>query len=148
MARLRTRAFQIKRGHVARIDVLRDHTKDLPTKAKIRISRELQSRFKALKLDERIERLQKLVSENEHVVRDLTRQAQAHLAANEFQKLSEVLAGGGENAAAVFEGVRSHRAHGEEAACHRNAGCQAGERGEPCVNYSPNARLEDRLHPR
>jgi hypothetical protein len=36
MARLRTRALQVKRGHVARIEVLRDHTKGLPTKAKIR----------------------------------------------------------------------------------------------------------------
>jgi hypothetical protein len=92
MARLRARAFQIKRGHVARIEVLRDHTKDLPTKAKIRISRELQSRFKVLKLDERIERLDKLVTQNERVVRELTRQAQAHLAASEFQKLNEVVA--------------------------------------------------------
>ena len=91
MARLRARAHLMRKGSVARIEELREVAGRLPAQSKAKVSRELQARFKELKIEERIERLDKLVATNEKAVRELTRQAQAYLAAHDHQKLTKVL---------------------------------------------------------
>lgn len=92
MARLRARAHLMRRGHIARIEELRDVVGKLPAKSKAKVSRELRVRFEELKIGQRIERLDKLVVTNEKAVRELTRQAQSYLAAHNHQKLTAVLA--------------------------------------------------------
>ena len=91
MSRLRARAHFMCKGHIARIEELQETVGKLPSKTKAKVSRELQARYKELKIDQRVERLDKLVASNEGTVRDLTRQAQAYVAAHEHQKLTEVL---------------------------------------------------------
>jgi hypothetical protein len=91
MARLRTRAHLARKGHIARIDELQSMIGELPAKSKAKVSRELRVRYHELKIDERIERLDRLVASNERSVRDLTQQAQAHLASHDYQKLVDIL---------------------------------------------------------
>ena len=91
MSQLRARAHFMCKGHIARIEELQETVSKLSSKAKAKVSRELQTRYKELKIDQRVERLDKLVASNERTVRDLTRQAQAYVAAHEHQKLTEVL---------------------------------------------------------
>ena len=91
MSRLRARAHFIRKGHIARVEELRSALDRLPARDKARVSRELTVRYKELKIDERIERLDHLVASNERSVRDLTRQAQAYVANHDYQKLTEVL---------------------------------------------------------
>jgi hypothetical protein len=91
MAKLRARAYLIRKGHIARVEELRGALGKLSAKAKANVSRELQSRYKELRIDERVERLDRLVVSRERSVRDLTRQAQVYLANHDYQKLTEVL---------------------------------------------------------
>ena len=91
MSRLPARAHFLQKGHVARIKELQDSVGKLPARTKVKVSRELQTRCRELKIDQRVERLDRLVASNERTVRDLTRQAQTCLAAQEHEKLAEVL---------------------------------------------------------
>ena len=75
MARLRAKAHFMRKGHIARIEELRGTIDKLPAHAKAKIAKEFTSRYKELKIDERIERLDRLVASNERTVRDLTQQA-------------------------------------------------------------------------
>jgi hypothetical protein len=92
MARLRAKAHLARKGHVARIQELEAVVGKLPARNKARVARELSARYKELKIDQRIEHLDRLVAEHERTIRDLTRRAQAHLANHEYQKLTEILA--------------------------------------------------------
>lgn len=91
MARLRAKAHFARKGHIARIEELRGVIGKLPARAKAKTGRELAARFKELNLDERIERLDRLVASNERTIRDLTQQAQAYLGEHNNQKLVDVL---------------------------------------------------------
>lgn len=91
MARLRAKAHLIQRGHVARIEELRDSVQKLPPEAKRRAARELATRYRELKIDARIERLDKAVAENERRIRQLTRGAQGSLQSHDFRKLVDIL---------------------------------------------------------
>ena len=91
MSRLRARAHFVRKGHVARIEELRNTMSKLPAKAKVKVSRELSTRYKELKIDERVERLDRLVASTERTVRDLTSQAQACVAGHDHRKLTDVL---------------------------------------------------------
>ncbi|MBN1489898.1 MAG: hypothetical protein JXA69_08275 [Phycisphaerae bacterium] len=91
MARLRAKAHFVRKGHVARIAEITQHIQALPAVAKRQASQELIARYAELELDQRLERLDKSVAENELRMRNLTRQAQADLQANNHQALSDVL---------------------------------------------------------
>ena len=91
MARLRAKAHLIRRGHVARIEELRESTQKLPPEAKRKAARELAACYKELKIDLRIERLDKAVAENERRVRQLTRSAQESLQGHDYRKLVNIL---------------------------------------------------------
>ena len=95
MASLRARAHHIRKGHVARIEGIQHVIGKLPPLEKRKLAIELQSRYKELKLDLRIERLDKAVTENERRIRELTRHAQAYLKANEHRRLVGVLEAAG-----------------------------------------------------
>ena len=91
LARLRAKAHVMRRGHTARIEGLRKEFGKLTPQAKAKVAKELAARYKELKIDVRIERLDKAVAENERRVRQLTQRAQAHVKAHEHQELVQVL---------------------------------------------------------
>lgn len=81
----------MRRGHIARIEQLQHVVETLPPPARRNAARALADRYKELKLDVRLERLDHAVAENERRVRDLTQQAQAWLEAGDYRQLSTVL---------------------------------------------------------
>ena len=91
LARLRARAHRVREGHVARIEELRHVMGKLPTEARKRASQELARRYRELKLDTRLERLDGAVAENERRIKDLTRQSQQALAQYDYRRLTELL---------------------------------------------------------
>ena len=91
MARLREKAHLVRQGHTARIQELESEISKLPAKARGKASRELTARYKKLNLDQRIERLDRAVAENELRIRNLTQQAQGYLNSNNYKALAGVL---------------------------------------------------------
>lgn len=91
MARLREKAHMVRNGHIARIEELEKHIAGLPPEARAAAGRELAVRFKELNLDQRLERLDRAVAENERRIRDLTRQAEADAQAGNYKALADVL---------------------------------------------------------
>jgi hypothetical protein len=91
MATLRAKAHHIREGNVARIEEIRGVIDKMPGPEKGKLAQELQARFKELKLDVRLERLDRAVAQAELKIRELTAQAQRYLQANDYQKLVSVL---------------------------------------------------------
>ncbi len=91
LARLREKAHLMQRGHIARIEEIQGDISRLPPNAKRKAASELSARYRELKLDLRIERLDKAAAVNERRVRELTKQAQAYLAEHNHKKLVDVL---------------------------------------------------------
>ena len=91
MARLREKAHRIRVGHVARIEDIQAHIAKLSPVERRRVASELSARYRELKLDLRIERLDKAVAACEMRIRQLTQQAQVHLANHDHKKLVDVL---------------------------------------------------------
>jgi len=92
LARLRAKAYAVREGHVARIDELRRIMDRLPDEAKRAASRELGRRYAELRLDTRLERLDRTVAEAERRIRDVTREAEAALARYDYRRLTDLLA--------------------------------------------------------
>ncbi|OPY89832.1 MAG: hypothetical protein A4E72_00950 [Syntrophus sp. PtaU1.Bin208] len=83
MAQLRSRVFQIRNGHVARLEETRKILENIPANAKKKASEQLIAKYqKMIGIDTRLERLETVVTENEKHIRNLTRQAQEY--ANRF----------------------------------------------------------------
>lgn len=91
MARLREKAHSVRKGHAARISEIRGQFEQLPSRARLRAGRELSLRYHELKLDKRMERLDKAVAETELRIRKLTQQAQACLQIHDHQSLVQIL---------------------------------------------------------
>lgn len=91
MARLRAKAHLLRKGHISRIQELEATFSKLPGKAKARVAKEIGARLQELKMDERIERLDRLVASTEQRVRGLTKEAQFELENHNYQKLVELL---------------------------------------------------------
>ncbi len=91
LARLRAKAHRMRVGHVTRIEEIQTHVSKMPPKEKRQVASELSARYRELKLDVRIERLDKAAAANERRVRELTKQAQAYLAEHNHKKLVDVL---------------------------------------------------------
>ena len=92
MAQLRSKAFQIRNGHIARLEETRDVFSKLPVSEKKKAAAEMAAAYNQLVgIDTRLERLDKAVAENERRIRDLTSQAQQYTARYDFQKLTDTL---------------------------------------------------------
>ena len=91
LAALRRTAHFMRRGHLARIEQVRHVLAKVPPEARGKLGKVLAERYQELKLDVRLERLDRAVAENERRVRKLTQQAQAWLEAGDYQQLSTVL---------------------------------------------------------
>lgn len=92
MARLRAKAHQIRNGHIARVEETRDAFSKLPASAKKKAAAELTARYDQMAgIDERLERLDKAVAENERRIRDITKASEEALAAGDYPKLHDLL---------------------------------------------------------
>jgi len=91
MARLREKAHYMRKGHIVRIEEIQAHISKLPPTAKRKAASELAARYKELKFDLRIERLDKVVAVNERRVLELNKQAQAYLAEDNHRQMVDVL---------------------------------------------------------
>jgi len=92
MAQLRAKAHQIRNGHIARLEETKYVFSKLPVSEKKKASAELAARYNQLiGIDTRLERLDKVVAENEHRIRELTSQAQQYTARYDYQKLTDSL---------------------------------------------------------
>jgi len=91
MATLREKAHRIRKGHGVRIKEIQSDMAKLPIEAKKRASQELVARYKELRLDQRIERLDKAVAENERRIRQITQDAQQAAARYDHEHLASLL---------------------------------------------------------
>lgn len=91
LARLREKAHRIRIGHIAQVEEIQKHLAQLPPQARRQAASELAAKFKELKFDTRLERLDRAVAANEKRVRDLTQQAQALLQRGDQRGLVDVL---------------------------------------------------------
>jgi hypothetical protein len=91
LSRLRATARLLRRGHLARIDQLRKQAAKLSPTQRSQARQEIVSRYEELKLDVRLERLDRTVAATEKRIRDLTRQARRSLAAHEYAKVPNLL---------------------------------------------------------
>jgi len=91
LAGLRAIAHRVRKGHVARIEELREVIARLPPERRRKLAEELRRRYQELQFDIRLERLDSAVAKNERRIRELTRQAQDWLAARDYRNLSGVL---------------------------------------------------------
>lgn len=92
MAQLRTKAHQIRNGHIARLEETRHVVAELPTSAKKKAAEELSAKYNELiGIDTRLERLDKTVAENERRIRQLTARAQELTAHYDYKGLHDCL---------------------------------------------------------
>ncbi len=91
MARLREKAYRIRVGHVARIEEIQAHISKLAPVERRKVASELAARYKELKLDLRIERLDKAIAACEMQIRQLTQRAQTSLANHDHRTLVDIL---------------------------------------------------------
>ena len=92
MARLREKAHYIREGHIARLEETKYIYSKLPRSSRRRAAADLVSRYRQLVgIDQRLERLDRAVAENERRIRHLTREAHEVVARYEFQKVEGLL---------------------------------------------------------
>jgi len=91
LARLRRKAYFMRKGHIARIKELQQVMNTLPAPKKRLASWELKKRYQELHLDQRLSRLNQAVTEFERRIRDLTGRAQKAVAQYEFKKVEGLL---------------------------------------------------------
>lgn len=91
LAELREKAHHAKSGQAYRIDELRELVEKLPPAARAKAAEELADRYTALRLDVRLERLDRAVAELEKRVRDLTIAAERCAERYEYRRVQELL---------------------------------------------------------
>lgn len=92
MARLREKAYLIQRGHVARLNETKHLIRNLPVESKRKLSQELIAEYnKMVDIDQRIERVDYIVAENEKRIMEITKQAQTYAKRYNYRKLTELL---------------------------------------------------------
>lgn len=92
MAQLRAKAYQVRNGHIARLEETKDVFRNLPTQAKKKAAAQLMEGYsKIIGIDNRLERLDKTVAEVEIRIREITKQAAISTQKYEFKKLPDLL---------------------------------------------------------
>lgn len=92
MAKLREKAYYVRKGHVARLEETKHVYARLPKSARKRAAADLASRYrKLIGIDERLERLDRAVAENERRIKQLTKEAHEVVARYEFQRIEGLL---------------------------------------------------------
>ena len=95
LAQLRTRAHYMRKGHLHRIEELKNNIQKLPAASYKQAKRELAERYHQLHLDKRLERLDEAAAEYERRIRQVTKDAQEALARSDYRKLNELLVSAG-----------------------------------------------------
>ena len=92
MAQLRTKAHQIRNGHIARLQVTRNAFKNQPTTKKKKAAEKMSAMYnQMIGTDTRLERLDRSVAETEKQIRELNLQAQQYTKNNNFKELTRCL---------------------------------------------------------
>ena len=92
LAQLRARAHLIREGHIHRLQELQQFATTLSPQARRTIAAELTSGYQAIVgIDERLERLDYAVAENERRICDVTSQAREALARYDYARLRELM---------------------------------------------------------
>ena len=91
LAELRERAHYVREGHVARIEEIKGAILKLPPEGKRKLGEELGARFKELKLDLRLERLDRACAEAERRIRQLTLSAEEAVQRHDYRRVTESL---------------------------------------------------------
>lgn len=92
MARLRKKAHQIRNGHIAKLDETKHVYRNMPTSVKKQAAADLAARYQQLiDMDQRLERLDTLVAENESKIRRLTCQAKESVEKKEFRRFDDII---------------------------------------------------------
>jgi len=92
MAQLRTRAHQVRNGHIARLEETKQAFAKLPNSVRKKAAAELAARYNQMVgIDDRLERLDHAVAENEKRIRELTQKAQEYTAKHDHQQLYHTL---------------------------------------------------------
>jgi len=91
LAKLREHAHLIKKGHLHRIDELKDAMKNMPAAMKKTLKTQLHETIRELHIDKRLERLDKAVAENERRIRNLTIEAGQALGKQDYAHLDNIL---------------------------------------------------------
>jgi len=92
MAELRARAHHVRKGHIARLDETRRVFTKLPNSVRKKAAAELATRYSQMVgIDDRLERLDHAVAENEKRIRELTASAQEYTAKHDHQQLYRTL---------------------------------------------------------
>lgn len=76
LAELRANAHHARLGHADRINELREAMRLLPSGARHKVEEELIARYEEIKLDKRLERLDRAVAETERRIKAVTKEAQ------------------------------------------------------------------------
>ena len=92
MAQLRTKAHQVRNGHIARLEETRQVFAKLPTSTRKKAAAELAAKYNQMVgIETRLERLDKSVGENEKRIRALTEKARDYTAKYNHRGLVEAL---------------------------------------------------------
>ncbi len=91
LSKLRVTLHHIKEGEGHRIEKLQSVFGKLPDAEKARVAQGLQQNYRELKLDVRLDRLERAVAENERRIIELTQQAEASLASHDYRALHDIL---------------------------------------------------------
>ena len=92
MAKLRERAYLVRRGHAQKLDETQGFLENLPPSARKKVAADLIAGYQTiLGIDQRLERLDVAVAENERRVKTLTTQAQEALARYDYPALNNLL---------------------------------------------------------
>ena len=94
LARLREKAYRMRRGHVARIEELREEAGRLPARGRRQLSEQLQQQYREIGLELRLERLDRAAAEVEKRIGDITKQAEDASTSYDFRKLHDLLKAG------------------------------------------------------
>jgi len=92
MAQLRQKAYQGRKGHIARLEETRQVFPELPASARKKAAADLAAKYRQMiGIGTRLERLDRAVAENEKRIRNLTAGAQTHTTRYEDRELCEDL---------------------------------------------------------
>ena len=92
MAKLRARAHQMRNGHIALLAETQSKFAQLPTAVKKKAAAELALGYGQLAgIDTRLERLDKLVAQNEQRIKALTKEALRYTVNRDYPKLQNML---------------------------------------------------------
>jgi hypothetical protein len=91
LAQLRETAHYARAGHLARVGQLREFVGQLPPEARAKAAQELVARYAELRLDVRLERLDRAVAEFERRIRALTAEAESCVANHDYPKVQGLL---------------------------------------------------------